>query len=175
MRDVLRTKVTRLIPEKPSLTFQEGLETVTLEFDSRNLYEQRKSRFASKSSVWLLHDLSPLLTPQCSVSKNLMRNFYIAIGFALSAIVFWFSAVNPLLPLLAPVLGLVTLVFASLCAAGLRKKFWVCINDDDGLRVTRIRLKNNEGTVDTTTRQLFENTLSEAIEAAKQQEYYNFD
>jgi len=175
MREVLRSKVTRLIPEKPSLTFQEGIETVTLEFDSRNLYEQRESRFASESNVWLLHDLSPLLTPQCTVSQDLKRNFYITIAFALGTIVFLFSAINPLLPLLAPVLGLVSLVFGSLCVVGLRKKFWICINDDDGIRITRIKLKDKEGTVDTTTRQLFENTLSDAIEAAKQQEYYNFD
>jgi len=58
---------------------------------------------------------------------------------------------------------------------GLRRKFWICINDDDGMMVTRIKLNDKEGTVDTTTRQLFENMLSEAIEAAKQQEYYNFD
>jgi len=174
MRDTaLRTNVTNLIPEKPSFSFKDGLESVSLEFDSRYLFEHRKSRFTSKSSVWLLHDLSPFLTPLCTVSEDLKLHLSLTLILGLSTIVVLFSALHPIMPLLAPVLGLASLFFSVLFALGYKKKFWICINDDDGLRNTRIKLGLNE--VESANRQLFETKLSEAIEAAKQQEYYNFD
>ncbi len=175
MRDTaLRSKVIHLVPEKPSFSFKDGTESVTLNFDARYLFEHRKSHFTSKSNVWLLHDLSPLLTPQCTVSENLNRHLSLAAILGLSAIVVLFSALRPFMPLLAPALAMSALFFACLTIFDIKRKFWICINDDDGLINTRIRLGANNETV-SANRQVFETKLSEAIEAAKQQEYYNFD
>ena len=104
-----------------------------------------------------------------------MRYFSIASLSGLGALVAWFSVIHSSVPLLAPALILVSLFALSMFGLGLRKKHWVCINDDDNIRITQIRLSSRETPMQATARRIFEDKLSEAIEAAKQQEYYNLD
>ncbi len=170
----LRSNVTPIVPEKPSLSFKDGMESVTIDFDSRYLFEHRSSYFGSKSNVWLLHDLSPFLTPQSTTHKHLKAYSLAAMSFGLATLVVLFSVISPLVPLLAPILALASFTFTAYALLGLKRRYWICINSDDGLMNTRIKIENVDRP-QIENRQLFESTLSDAIEAAKQKEYYYLD
>ncbi|VAW73051.1 hypothetical protein MNBD_GAMMA12-500 [hydrothermal vent metagenome] len=170
----LRSKVTPIVPEKPSFSFKDGVESVTLDFDSRYLFEHRSGYFGSNSNVWLLHDLSPFLTPQSTTHDHLKSHSLTALSFGLAALIVLFSVINPLLPLLAPILALASFTFASYTLIGLKRKYWICVNSDDGMINTRIKIDNADHSK-MASRQLFESKLSEAIDAAKQKEYYYLD
>ena len=92
----------------------------------------------------------------------------------LVALIIFFSDYQFKIPLLAQTLGGIGLVFLVKGLLDSRPRNWTYIYDDDGNFVTALEIDNNETDDRKQQRLEFEHSLSEAIEVAKQQEYYDW-
>ncbi len=166
------SKVSELRPKHTRYEYRIGWRRLVLEFDERYLYERWEDRAGFGSRVYLLHYLSPRFARVREMDPDATRNTRIGAGLLLAAVVVFFSTYNADIPLLAPVLLLASLGPLALGLRHIKPKTWNYIYDDDGNYVTGILVEDAESEKDTVRREGFENALAEAIESAKQKEYY---
>ena len=168
-------KVRALHAPKPVYCYESSDQSQSLEFDQRYLYERWDNRTQHGTKAYLLHDLSPKLSHCRQIGENSISTLKQAALMLGLAIVFYFSDIQLQIPLLAPGLFLVSLGFLIRGLIDLRPRSWTYIYDDDGNFITSIPIDPNESHTRQQQRLTFETHLSQSIELAKQQEYYNWE
>lgn len=166
------SKVSKLRPKHTRYEYRIGWRRMVLEFDERYLHEHWEERSGFGTRTSLLHYLSPRFARVREMDPDAMRHTRIGGGLLLAAIVVFFSAYNASIPLLAPVLLLLSLGPLILGLRHIRPRTWTYIYDDDGNYVTGILIEDAESDEAVMRREGFENALAESIENAKQKEYY---
>jgi hypothetical protein len=167
------SKVAELRPKQTRHDYRVGWRRMALEFDERFLFERWEDRSGFGTRTYLLHYLSPKFARVRELDPDAVKNTRIGGGLLLAAVVVFFSAYNADIPLLAPVLLLLGLAPLIQGLYQIRPKTWTYIYDDDGNYVTGIVIENRESEEATSRREGFEQALAEAIESAKQKEYYD--
>jgi len=175
MNDLKKTSTIHKLPAKLSYDYKFKHELITIEFDKRYLYQKWSSRISKGSKAYLLHDLSPKLTTSYHIGEKSLSTLRWACTLLLLAVIVFFSEYQVKIPLLAPsaaglgILLLIKGIFDFL------PRSWSILYDDDDILIIPMLIDKNETSQRQTQRLLFEQRLSEAIENAKQQEYYNLD
>ncbi|NIR27781.1 MAG: hypothetical protein GWN84_00250 [Gammaproteobacteria bacterium] len=166
------SKVSKLRPKHTRYEYRIGWRRMVLEFDERYLHERWEERSGFGSRTYLLHYLSPRFAQVREMDPDAVRNARIGGALLLAAIVVFFSAYNANIPLLAPVLLLLSLGPLVQGLRHIRPRTWTYIYDDDGNYVTAILVDDTEPEEAMMRREGFEGALGEHIERAKQKEYY---
>lgn len=148
---------------------------MSLEFDERYLYERWQNMLSRGEKSYLLHDLSPKLVHWTHINESSLSWVKWGGLLMLAAVVVFFSDLQVSMPLLAPslvLLGLVPLIRGCL---DILPRQWTYVHDDDGNFVLSIPVPHNENVEEKRSRQTFETQLTNAIENAKQKEYYDYE
>lgn len=140
-------------------------------FDERDLFIQQTLGLLERRSSYHLHNLSPEIPQERVSDDDAMIQVRRSWLYLLAAVVVYFSAIHPAVPLLAPALAL---LWAVTFGVNLRQAWpyrWFVIRDEFGAVVTRMRV-TDDTEADRTRQELFVRSLGKAIESAKQREYY---
>ena len=152
--------------------FRVGARRTALSFDERYLYEDWETGMISGTRCHLLCRLSPRVSVIRSFDALAERRIKIGGALLLMAVVVFFSEYRGRLPLLAPALFGVGIGPFVLGARNILPKLWLNIDDEMGTNEISVELKPNETAAEVDSRRIFERNLTEAIEKAKQAEYY---
>jgi len=170
-----RDNITKIVTKETEHILYSSTKRSYLKFDERYLYEYWENRFSSGCKFYLLHDLSPKLANWNHINESSLQHLKLGVLFILATVIVFFSDYDDKLPLLSPallILGLIPIVRGLLDIA---PKVWTYISDDDGTYVTSIQISRNETDKQKQKREIFEKKLSQAIETAKQKEYYDLE
>ena len=158
-------------PSKKCEFTHRGVVT-TVSFDERHMHLHHKRWATHDASAHLLHQLSPKILEHYGNDSDAATYIRAAWILLLAAVVVYFSDYNDRIPLLAPALALLWLVFFS---ANIKRAWpytWLVVTDEYGGQVIKLRAPDPQD-IDTKARQDgFIGNLSKAIEAAKQKEYF---
>ena len=168
-----RSPVSWLKSAKPVYQYACDAKKTVFEFDERYLYEKWQSHLSEGSKSYLLYDLSPKLVQWRHIQASVWHWLKLGGAFLLAALTLFFSEYNSKLPLLAPLLGLVGAVPFVYSLMHIKPRTWTYLYSDDGEVVTSMLIDATESVERRARREMFERQLAEAIESAKQQEYYN--
>lgn len=163
--------VSKLSPSINRIEFDDNGRTTIVEFDDRHIIVSRKKwHLELGTSTRLLHQLSTTISPARTNDPSAAAEIRSSWLWLLGAVVTYFSSYNSGIPLLAPALGLVWLLKFSLNIRAAIPREWLAVNDDWGILVVQLRVLGRE--IGGPSRsELFAQTLSKAIETAKQKEY----
>jgi hypothetical protein len=163
--------VSKLSPSVNRIEFDDNGRTTIVEFDDRHIIVSRKKwHIELGTSTRLLHQLSKTISPARTNDPSAAAEVRSSWLWLLGAVVTYFSSYNVGIPLLAPALGLVWLIKFSINIRAAIPKDWLAVNDDWGILVVQIRAPGGENGGSSRS-EMFANTLSKAIETAKQKEY----
>jgi hypothetical protein len=164
-------RVLHVTPPVKQHRFQHLGWMTQLSFDERDLFIRCTRGFIESSSSYHLHNLSPSIATERVSDPDALGRIRTAWLLLLAAVVIRFSDYNASIPLLAPVLALLWL---GIFVVNLRHAWpyrWLVVREEFGSVVTRIR-KAEEDAQAVAQQDLFIRNLTDAIERAKQREYY---
>jgi len=176
MNDLTHTNnITRLNVSKPSYQYQLTDRTCTLEFDKRYLYERWNGRTSKGTKAFLLHDLSPKLVHWRHIGENSLITLKYAGLLLLASVITFYSDYQLKIPLLAPSMLIIGLIFLTKGFIDIRPRSWTYVYDDEGNFVSYLLIDARESETRKQQRLEFETQLIQSIEFAKQQEYYDWE
>lgn len=164
--------VKRLERPVQKIEFDHAGRKTIVEFDDRQIsVRHTKWHLELDTSARLLHHLSTSIPHEFTSDGEAVRKVRISWFWLIGAIVVYFSDYNGSIPLLAPALLLLWLVFLLPNARNAMPRWWLSINDDYGTLLVRIRTVRPGSEDDPSKQEAFVTALRRAIEVAKQKEY----